>query len=98
MFKEIPVKITSQAISQIKYIFEKKNIPQEYGLRIGMKGSGCAGNTFVIGFDKKKETDDEYLVENIPVYIEKKHVMYLFDVLVDFVDNEVESGFVFNTI
>ena len=96
MFKEIPVKISITALSQIKYIFEKKNIPSDYGLRIGMKGSGCAGNTFVIGFDKKKATDDEYLVDGIPVYIEKKHVMYLFDVQVDFVENELESGFVFN--
>ena len=97
MFKEIPLKISNQAISQIKYIFERKNIPSDYGLRIGMKGSGCAGTSFVIGFDTKKEGDDEYLVDNILVYIEKKHVMYLYGVQVDFVENEVESGFVFNT-
>ena len=97
MFKEIPVKISPQAISQIKYIFERKNIPADYGLRIGMRGSGCSGTSFVIGFDKKNQTDDEYLVDNIPVYIEKKHVMYLFGVEVDFVENEIESGFVFNT-
>ena len=97
MFKEIPLKLSNQAISQIKYIFERKNIPSDYGLRIGMKGSGCAGTSFVIGFDTKKEGDDEYLVDNILVYIEKKHVMYLYGVQVDFVENEVESGFVFNT-
>ncbi len=97
MFKEIPVKISIQAINQIKYIFERKNIPSEYGLRIGMKGAGCAGTSFVIGFDQKKSGDDEYLIDNIPVYIEKKHVMYLYGVQVDFVENEIESGFVFNT-
>ncbi|MBC7389767.1 MAG: iron-sulfur cluster assembly accessory protein [Opitutaceae bacterium] len=97
MFKEIPLKISTQAISQIKYIFERKNIPSDYGLRIGMKGSGCAGTSFIIGFDTKKAGDDEYEIDNIPVYIEKKHVMYLYGVQVDFVENEVESGFVFNT-
>lgn len=96
MLKEIPVKITESAIAEIKYIFERKNIPAEYGLRIGMKGSGCSGTTFVIGFDKKKEQDEVFIKENIEVYIEKKHLMYLFGVEVDFVENETERGFVFN--
>ena len=97
MLKELPVKITIQAISQIKYIFERKNIPSDYGLRIGMKGSGCAGTSFFIGFDKQKEGDTIYTVEDILIYIEKKHVMYLFGVQVDFVENEIESGFIFNS-
>ena len=96
MLKEIPVKITESAIAEIKYIFERKNIPFEYGLRIGMKGSGCSGTTFVIGFDKKKEQDEVFIKEDIEVYIEKKHLMYLFGVEVDFVENETERGFVFN--
>jgi iron-sulfur cluster assembly protein len=96
MLKEIPIKITESALSEIKYIFERKNIPSEYGLRIGMKGSGCSGTTFVIGFDKKKEQDEVFIKEDIEVYIEKKHLMYLFGVEVDFVENETERGFVFN--
>jgi len=96
MLKEIPVKITESALFEIKYIFERKNIPAEYGLRIGMKGSGCSGTTFVIGFDKKKEQDEVFIKEDIEVYIEKKHLMYLFGVEVDFVENETERGFVFN--
>jgi iron-sulfur cluster assembly protein len=96
MLKEIPVKITESALLEIKYIFERKNIPAEYGLRIGMKGSGCSGTTFVIGFDKKKEQDEVFIKEDIEVYIEKKHLMYLFGVEVDFVENETERGFVFN--
>jgi iron-sulfur cluster assembly protein len=96
MLKEIPVKITASALSEIKYIFERKNIPVEYGLRIGMKGSGCSGTAFVIGFDKKKEQDEVFIKEDIEVYIEKKHLMYLFGVEVDFVENETERGFVFN--
>ncbi len=96
MLKEIPVKISSNAISEIKYIFERKNIPSDYGLRIGMKGSGCTGTTFVIGFDQKKDQDEEYFTEGIQVFIEKKHIMYLFGVEVDFIEDDTERGFVFN--
>jgi len=97
MLKEIPVKISSNALSEIQTIFERKNIPAEYGLRIGMKGSGCAGTSFIIGFDKKKEQDEVYHTEGIEVYIEKKHLMYLIGVEVDFVENNSERGFVFNS-
>jgi iron-sulfur cluster assembly protein len=96
MLQSLPVKITKAALAEIKHIVERKNIPSEYGLRIGMKGSGCAGTSFVIGFDKQKDQDQVFDLEGQPVFIEKKHLMYLFDVEVDFVENEVERGFVFN--
>ncbi|HAR19648.1 MAG TPA: iron-sulfur cluster assembly accessory protein [Cytophagales bacterium] len=96
MLKEFPIKISEKALSEIKHIFEKKNIPPEYGLRIGMKGAGCAGTSFIIGFDKKNDDDETYEKENIQVYISKKHLMYVFGAEVDFVENEIERGFVFN--
>ena len=95
--KSLPVKITSSALAEIKQIVERKKIPKDYGLRIGMKGSGCAGTSFIIGFDKKKEGDEVFELNGLVIYIEKKHVMYLFGVEVDFTENEVERGFVFNT-
>lgn len=69
---------------------------QEYGLRIGIKGSGCSGTSFLLGFDKAKAGDETYLHENIPVYIEKKHIMYLLGLEVDFEETENGTGFVFN--
>lgn len=97
MLSSLPVHITPTALAEIKHIIERKNIPVEYGLRIGMRGSGCSGTSFVIGFDKKKELDQQFDLEGLPVYIEKKHLMYLFGIEVDFVENEVERGFVFNS-
>ena len=40
--------------------------------------------SFILGFDKKKETDVAYQVEDITVYVEKKHTMYLLGMEVDF--------------
>lgn len=97
MLSSLPVQVTPSAIAEIKHIVERKNIPAEYGLRIGMRGSGCSGTSFVIGFDKKKEQDQTFDLDGLPVYIEKKHLMYLFGVEVDFVENDTERGFVFNS-
>ncbi len=96
MLTSPPFRITSTALTEIRQIVDRKKIPEEYGLRLAMKGSGCSGTSFVIGFDKKKAQDDVFTLEGIDVYIEKKHLMYLFGVEVDFIENEMERGFVFN--
>ena len=45
--------------------------------------------------DKKKESDHHYVVEGIPVYVDKKHTMYLIGKEVDFYDGEDGRGFTF---
>jgi iron-sulfur cluster assembly protein len=89
-----PIHITSQAALEIKKIMATKGIPSDYGLRLGIKGGGC-GASLIIGFDKKKESDQEYIIESIPVYIDKKHTMYLVGKQVDFVETDQGRGFTF---
>ena len=95
MFDNIhPVTISSRAVSEIKKIMETKNIPQGYGLRVGVKGGGC-GVSLIIGFDKKKESDMAYVIADIPVYVDKKHTMYIIGKQVDFFEGEEGTGFLF---
>ena len=95
MFDHIhPVTLSSRALEEIRKIMDTKSIPAEYGLRVGVKGGGC-GVTLIIGFDKKKESDHHYVVEGIPLYVDKKHTMYLIGKEVDFYDGEDGRGFTF---
>lgn len=91
----ILVNITPKAITRIKEIRKKKNIPEEYGLRIGIKGMGCAGTSYLLGFDKQKEKDDTYIVENIRVLIEKRHAIHLAGIKLDYYDGNGQAGFMF---
>ncbi|HYF66594.1 MAG TPA: iron-sulfur cluster biosynthesis family protein [Ohtaekwangia sp.] len=96
MFENIqPVTISPRAAEEIRKIMETKNIPQDYGLRIGIKGGGCGGVSLMLGFDKRKESDISYLIQGIPVYVEKKHTMYLIGKQVDFFDGDEARGFMF---
>ena len=90
-----PVSISKKAVREIKEIISKKKVPEGYGLRIGIRGAGCAGVSYLLGFDKKKEGDVEYSIEGIDVYIEKKHTMYLIGLEVDFYDGADARGFSF---
>lgn len=95
---ELPVEISPEALKEIRNIMENKNIPQGYGLRIGVRGGGgcsAAGMNYMLGFDKKKETDKEFSLEGIPVFIEKSHFMYIIGTRVVFIDDNSQRGFVF---
>ena len=90
-----PVTLSEKAAQEVKAIMANKNIPEGYGLRIGMKGGGCGGMSFVLGFDKPKESDLAYEIEAIPVLVEKRHTMYLLGMQVDFYEGSDARGFMF---
>lgn len=95
MFENIhPVTISSRAATEIKKIMATKNIPEGYGLRVGVRGGGC-GVSLIIGFDKKKDSDRAYEIDGIPVYVDKKHTMYIIGKEVDFYEGADARGFVF---
>ena len=96
MYDEMmPVSLTEKAVEEVRKIMENKSIPKEYGLRVGTRGGGCGGMSYMLGFDKKKENDMEFAVDGIPVYIEKRHTMYLLGMEVDFYEGNDERGFTF---
>ena len=92
----LPIKITDRALEEAVYIFENKNIPQDYALRVGMKSGGCGAAGFFIGFDTPKEHDEVYQTDNMKVLVDRRHLMYLLNMELDFEDREDERGFVFN--
>ena len=93
--KLCPVTFTDEAIIEIHSIYNSKNIPKEYGVRLATAGGGCADVKYVIGFDKIKDSDKIYDLNGISILIEKKHLMYLFDVKIDYSCNDNEQGFEF---
>ncbi len=96
MFDNVkPIGISTRAAEEVKKIMQTKNIPEGYGLRLGIKGGGCGGVSLIIGFDKQKPTDLAYEVDGIQVYVEKKHTMYLIGKEVDFYDEADARGFMF---
>lgn len=97
MFDQVkPVTLSSKAAVEVKKIMETKNIPPDYGLRIGVRGgSGCGGAKLIIGFDKKKASDLAYVIDGIQVYVDKKHTMYVIGKEVDFYEGADTRGFMF---
>lgn len=95
MFDQVqPVKISPRAAEEVRKIMLTKNIPADYGLRVGVRGGhGCGGAQIIIGFDKKKDADLAYEAEGIPLLVDKKHTMYVIGKVVDFYDESDARGF-----
>lgn len=92
----LPISITSSAVSQLKKIKKSENIPEEHGLRVGIKGGGCAGFSYVLGFDSQGESDDVFEIDGLTVFMQKAHAIYLLGMEIDWVEGLNNRGFSFN--
>ncbi len=91
----LPIQITHLAQQEIKDTLKANKIPDNYGLRVGMKGGGCAGQ-LLLGFDVPTTYDQVYWLENIKILIDKRHLMYVINTEIDFEETENGTGFTIN--
>ena len=57
---EAPVRFTAGALTEIKRLLNEPGFDQSNWLRVGVKGGGCSGLSYVLGFDQKTANDNEY--------------------------------------
>lgn len=91
-----PVTLTEGAIVQLKRIKEAQNISGDHALRIGVKGGGCSGFTYVLGFDAQKEGDQVFEISGVRVLMQKSALIYLMGMEIDWVEGLQNRGFSFN--
>ena len=91
-----PVNITETALEQLSLIKESQNIPDGYALRIGVKGGGCSGFQYILGFDEKKDGDEMYEIGGMSVLIQQYHSLYLIGMEIDWLEGLENRGFIFN--
>ncbi|MEM1116554.1 MAG: iron-sulfur cluster assembly accessory protein [Bacteroidota bacterium] len=96
-----PVHLTDRAATEVRKIVANKQIPAEFGLRVGVKGGGCSGMSYVLGFDKRRDHDLAFDLGTdeadtpITVFMDKRHGLYLMGTTVDYHDGLDARGFVF---
>jgi iron-sulfur cluster assembly protein len=92
------INITDKAVSEIKAIMKENNLSSdEYSLRVGIKGGGCSGLTYTLGFDAQEKPGDTIIEKDgVKVMIDMKSALYLNGTELDFTDGLNGRGFVFN--
>lgn len=92
-----PIVLTTKAVDEVKKIMEQNSIPESYGLRVGVKGGGCSGLSYTLGFDAEKRDADKVLEQDgVRLFIDSKSLFYLMGTELDFTDGLNGRGFVFN--
>ena len=91
-----PITLTDGAVEQLSRLMQEKEVPEGHSLRVGVKGGGCAGFSYILGFDLPKESDEVYTINGIEVIMDKAHAIYLVGIEIDFVQGLNNRGFTFN--
>lgn len=91
-----PISLTDGAVEQLNVIRREENVPAGYCLRVGVKGGGCSGFSYVLGFDQPDEQDERFEINGIQVVMNKAHAIYLLGMRIDFVNGLNNRGFTFD--
>jgi iron-sulfur cluster assembly protein len=91
----LPVTLTPGAIAAIRKLMAADGFDTTQQLRVGVKGGGCSGMTYTLGFDHSKENDKHFEIEGILCIMDPAHELYLYGMQVDWQDGLSNRGFTF---
>jgi iron-sulfur cluster assembly protein len=92
-----PVTLTESAAREIRTIIGQQELDADkVCLRVGVKGGGCSGFSYVLDLtENKKDTDEAFDQHGIMVICDPRSLAYLAGTVVDFKDEIMGRGFVF---
>ena len=89
------ITITSGAIKQVKKLLKDRGKYSE-GIRIGVKTKGCSGLSYTIEYvDEINSGDEKIITDDINVFIDPKATLFLIGTKMDYVEDDLQSGFQF---
>ena len=88
--------ITERARQEVRRIISEQDLPESTVLRVGVKGGGCSGFSYSLGFDDTtQEIDQVFEEEGVKVVCDPKSFLYLNGTEVDFEESLMGRGFKF---
>ncbi|HEY0007650.1 MAG TPA: iron-sulfur cluster assembly accessory protein [Tepidisphaeraceae bacterium] len=92
------ITLSETAAKEIKSIITDQGLSEaETRLRVGVKGGGCSGFTYMLDLteEPKAEMDEEIECNGVTILCDMKSYLYLNGVEIDFKDEVMGRGFVF---
>lgn len=93
----VAVTLTERAAKEIASIIDQQELNKEaVRLRVGVKGGGCSGFSYVLDLtETQKETDEVFEQHGVKIVCDPKSMLYLNGTVIDFKDELMGRGFVF---
>lgn len=95
----MPITLTEKAAGEVKRIIDEQKqtgeVPEKIYLRMRVVGGGCSGFQHKLDLDPtvNPKLDEVFEIHGVPVVIDKRSLMYLGEVKVDFHDDLNRRGF-----
>lgn len=90
------ITITERARNEVRRIIEEQSLSDGTALRVGVKGGGCSGFSYTLGFDDQiNDMDQVNEVEGVRVVCDPKSFLYLNGTQIDFEESLMGRGFKF---
>ncbi len=90
--EKIPVTFTEAALTELRRI-SADNVDKM--VRVGVKGGGCTGMTYILEHDEPEADDVIFELEDLKFLMKKAHGIYLHDMTIDFGTGLEARGFIF---
>jgi iron-sulfur cluster assembly accessory protein len=93
---ESPLQFSPQAVKEIRRLMDEPAFDKKNMLRIGVKGGGCSGLSYILGFEKRQETDQLFESNELSFIMNPSHGIYLSGMEIHWADGLNARGFSFN--
>lgn len=93
---DAPVTFSASAKAEIKRLMNEPGFDTSRRLRVGVKGGGCSGMTYILDFDAAQANDTTYDVDDFSIIVDKAHAIYLTGMEVNWEGGLNSRGFTFN--
>ena len=90
-----PINLTDAALSEVRRLMSEPGFEKGKILRVGVKGGGCSGMTYVLDFDNRKENDAMYQKDGVDFMIDNSQSIYLFGMEIEWEGGLNSRGFTF---
>ena len=90
------IRVSDNAKAQVLKLKDDQSVAQEAFIRVGVKGGGCSGLTYLMDFDTQLAEDDKVFEDKgVQIVVDKKSFLYLVGTELDFAGGLNGKGFSF---
>ena len=88
--------LTDAAADQVKKLIDDSDT-SVIGLRVGVSSKGCSGLSYVFEYaEEKKKLEEEVESKGVKIFIDPMAIMFIMGSEMDYKQDRLQSGFVFN--
>lgn len=90
------ISLTERAVKELRRIIQEQSLPENTVVRVGVKGGGCSGFSYSLGFDDTvHEADQIAESDGLRLVCDPKSFLYLNGTELDFEESLMGRGFKF---